>query len=132
MVSVPGCTKRAKATFLIDELRFQDQEFRNLMSPIAVKAAAIVRDVRQAEIASLQLRDSEGGTDQPAPHSGQSTTLTLRDILVRLPKGCLLHAHFDALIDCKALLKARAVLSSRILSSPSDPTRGIQSLGYMV
>lgn len=87
-----------------------DHSFRQNLSPIAQKACRIVEKIREEEQRTLwtyeyedQLAVREGCT----MHSGMMFTLAkdlmertkLWRIVRRMPKGSILHAHLDAIVD---------------------------------
>ncbi|KAI0472580.1 adenosine/AMP deaminase [Xylariaceae sp. FL0804] len=91
-----------------------DASFRAGLSPIARRACAIVERIRDEEAASVwtpQLEDAlargPGAAEGMTVYPGMMFSLSkermertrLWRIVRRMPKGCLLHAHMDAMVD---------------------------------
>lgn len=105
----------AGRTALIAEEKRQraDHAFRHAMTPIAHRAHRIVAAIRAAEQRTLwtpQFEDAlaqQPGTDTPTMHPGMMFRLAkprieasrLWRIVRRMPKGSILHAHLDAIVD---------------------------------
>lgn len=97
-----------------------DASFRQSLSPIARRACAIVERIRQREARTIwtpQLEDELARTKESeniTVHPGMMFSLSkdrmeqtqLWQIVRRMPKGSLLHAHIDAMVDFKFLLDA--------------------------
>ncbi|CAJ2502847.1 Uu.00g102410.m01.CDS01 [Anthostomella pinea] len=88
-----------------------DASFRHSLSPIATRACAIVDRIRDEEkntVWTPQLEDSLAKeTENVTVHPGMMFSLSkdrmegtkLWNIVRRMPKGALLHAHMDAMVD---------------------------------
>ena len=89
-----------------------DRSFRQSCSPLAIEACEIVERIRQDEqrtIWSSRLDDNNeniypGMMFIKAKEKMENTTLW--KILRRMPKGALLHAHLDAMVDLDFLFEA--------------------------
>lgn len=92
-----------------------DASFRKALTPIARRACAIVDRIRAQEQAAVW---TPGVEEQLARETGQSIfpgmmfmlakdrmeQTRLWKIVRRMPKGCLLHAHMDAMVDFDFIL----------------------------
>ena len=89
---------------------FQDHSFRQSLSPIGREACEIVSRIRAEEQASIWNSDLEGILAQKAGgnvYPGMMFSLAkdrmektkLWQIVRKMPKGALLHAHMDAMVD---------------------------------
>ena len=87
-----------------------DYAFRQSLSPLALEACAIVARIRAEEQRMLWLNDHESkasGRATVSYHPGmvyrlgreRIQTTKLWQIVKRMPKGALLHSHFDAMVD---------------------------------
>lgn len=87
-----------------------DYSFRQSLSPIAQKACRIVDKIRDEEQRTLwtpEYEDSLAVKQDCTMHSGMMFTLAksrmertkLWKIVRRMPKGSILHAHLDAIVD---------------------------------
>lgn len=94
-----------------------DASFRANLSPIALRACAIVSRIRDAEKktiwnAALEEKLASSGEVQGPVFPGMMFSLAkglmeegeLWRILRRMPKGGLLHAHLDAMVDLESLI----------------------------
>ncbi|RDA88623.1 hypothetical protein CP532_5829 [Ophiocordyceps camponoti-leonardi (nom. inval.)] len=86
-----------------------DTSFRNSMSPVARSACAVVDAIRRREQATVWVPKHErddvvfpGMMFRLAKDRIEETALWR--IIRRMPKGCLLHAHMDAMVDFDFLL----------------------------
>ncbi|KAL9945375.1 cat eye syndrome chromosome region, candidate 1 [Verticillium nonalfalfae] len=84
-----------------------DQAFRQRASPLAKRAACIVQNVRERELRTVWKHETRhdifGGMSFTRARDTIHQT-TLWKIVQRLPKGSLLHAHFEAMVDMPWLL----------------------------
>ena len=81
-----------------------DASFRSSLAPLAQEACAIVSRIRTDERQTVWVKDSElsGHVFPGMPFSlarGRMQKSKLWQIVKKMPKGALLHAHFDAMID---------------------------------
>ncbi|RPA94313.1 Metallo-dependent hydrolase [Choiromyces venosus 120613-1] len=96
--------KREELVAKEKELR-HDHEFRKSLSPTAKHAAAIVSRIRQHEAETVWTKETE--EEEGDIYPGMMFTLAkermerteLWRIVKRMPKGCLLHAHLEAMVD---------------------------------
>ncbi|EGX54335.1 hypothetical protein AOL_s00004g368 [Orbilia oligospora ATCC 24927] len=123
-------TNRA-ALIAKEKERRHDYEFRKRMSPLAVEAAAVVRDIRETEKVKVWSKVAESHEEV---YPGMAFTLAkermektlLWKVVKRMPKGALLHSHFDAMCDmrwmCEAAIETPNVLVSvpKPLLTPED------------
>ncbi|KAL0635920.1 hypothetical protein Q9L58_005164 [Maublancomyces gigas] len=87
-----------------------DYAFRQRLSPTAKRAAAIVANIRHHEAATVWTKEVED--DEGDVYPGMMFTLAkdrmegtrLWKIAKRMPKGCLLHAHLEAMVIVDWLL----------------------------
>ncbi|KAF4591780.1 adenosine deaminase family protein [Ophiocordyceps camponoti-floridani] len=116
-----------EAMLKLEESQRQDHEFRQRLSPIAIKADAIVREIRSDELQHFW-RQTNSSDDTFAgsmfPLARPFITKTkLWTIVRRLPKGALLHSHLSAMLPYGVLLEAifhtpgMAVSASQSLNS---------------
>jgi adenosine deaminase CECR1 len=93
-----------------------DYAFRQSLSPMARMACAIVSKIREEERGTVwtkEYEDSLAKTTDGDMYPGMMFTLAkermektkLWDIVRRMPKGSLLHAHMDAMVDVDWLLE---------------------------
>lgn len=117
-----------------------DYAFRQTLTPLAVEACAIVARIRAEEQRILWRNEHNHNHDhdpKPSSHKainyhpgmvyrlGQERiqTTKLWEIVKKLPKGALLHAHFDAMIDVDWLVnqalatEGMAILAEQSMSS---------------
>ena len=92
-----------------------DTSFRNSLSPMARRACTIVDRIRDHEKSTVWTPELEEDIAQ-ARHQGifpgmmfmlakdRMESTKLWNIVRRMPKGCLLHAHMDAMVDFDFLL----------------------------
>jgi adenosine deaminase CECR1 len=88
-----------------------DYAFRQSLSPTAAQASKIVSRIRSHEARTVWTREFEDSLseDDGDIYPGMMFSLAkdrmekteLWSIMRRMPKGALLHAHFDALCDCE-------------------------------
>ncbi|RMZ81535.1 hypothetical protein DV737_g2506, partial [Chaetothyriales sp. CBS 132003] len=92
-----------------------DQAFKQTMSPMAKQAAKIMAAVRRKELQSVwtsdfeeSLADKNGGNLYPGMMFSlareRMETTELWKMIERMPKGALLHAHLDAMVDVDWLI----------------------------
>ncbi|KIX07271.1 uncharacterized protein Z518_01924 [Rhinocladiella mackenziei CBS 650.93] len=124
-----------------------DRAFKQSMSPMAKQAAKIMASIRRRELKSVWTSDFEeslaeknGGNLYP----GMMFTLArdriegteLWKIIERMPKGALLHAHMDAMIDIDWLIdqalaeRAFCILAPEALSDKEKRTTGLLQFRY--
>ncbi|RDA84554.1 hypothetical protein CP532_3760 [Ophiocordyceps camponoti-leonardi (nom. inval.)] len=102
------------AMIRLEENQRQDQEFRQRLSPIAVRADTIVRKIRQYEIQHFWRESSLAANETQERFAGLMfplarpyiTKTRLWTIVQRMPKGALLHAHLTAMLPYGVLLEA--------------------------
>ncbi|KAL7273666.1 hypothetical protein RUND412_003462 [Rhizina undulata] len=102
-------SRRAALIAKEKELR-HDYAFRQRLSPTAKRAAQIVKAIRKHEAETIWNKEADEGEDEIFP--GMHFTLArprmenteLWRIVKRLPKGALLHAHLEAMVDMDFLL----------------------------
>lgn len=108
-----------------------DASFRKSMSRIANKACAIVDRIRRHELKTVwtaQLEEDMAKQDERAIFPGMMYMLAkermestmLWKVVRRMPKGCLLHAHLDAMVDFDFII-ARLLDTPGIHISSSAP-----------
>ncbi|PHH59963.1 hypothetical protein CDD81_2322 [Ophiocordyceps australis] len=124
-----------------------DASFRKSLSPIARRACAIVDAIRDHEQKTVWTTDAEEEMAQHRCHNvfpGMMFTLAkdamentkLWNIVRRMPKGCLLHAHMDAMVDFDFVLQELIGLpgihmsSDRALCSPDARRNAHLSFRY--
>lgn len=86
-------------------MRGTDYAFRQRLSPTAKRAAAIVGNIRHHEAETVWTKEVED--DEGDVYPGMMFTLAkdrmegtkLWKIAKRMPKGCLLHAHLEAMVE---------------------------------
>jgi len=106
-----------------------DRAFKQSMSPMAVTAAKIMASIRKRELATMWTSEYENtlaeknGIDL---HPGMMFTLArdrletteLWKIIERMPKGALLHAHMDAMIDVDWLVEQALAEKGMCIMAP--------------
>ncbi|KAG6023571.1 hypothetical protein E4U41_001979 [Claviceps citrina] len=103
---------------LIDQekSRRSDACFRKSLSPIAKRACAIVDGIRSHEAKTVWTADVEEDMAQSSHQNifpgmmfmmakSRMESTKLWKIVRRMPKGCLLHSHMDAMVDFDFLLE---------------------------
>ncbi|KAG5919450.1 hypothetical protein E4U42_006519 [Claviceps africana] len=92
-----------------------DASFRKSLSPIAKRACAIVDNIRSHEANTVWTADVEEDMAQSSHQSifpgmmfmmakSRMESTKLWQIVRRMPKGCLLHSHMDAMVNFDFLL----------------------------
>ncbi|KAI9837112.1 MAG: hypothetical protein M1819_000763 [Sarea resinae] len=117
-----------------------DYAFRQSLSPMAAEASAIVSKIRDEERRTIWTEALEAGLSQKggeiypgamfalAKERMESTVLW--KIIQRMPKGALLHAHFEAMVDIGWLIdqafatKGMHIYAPAALCSPSSLESG--------
>ncbi|KAI1327337.1 adenosine deaminase-related growth factor [Xylariaceae sp. FL0255] len=107
-----GRLSAVDAALYIYSTKIPDAQFRQNLSPIAQHACAIVERIKEEEKRTVwtpQLEDDLATTEASniTVHPGMMFTLSksrmestkLWKIVRRMPKGALLHAHMDAMVD---------------------------------
>ncbi|KAI9719472.1 MAG: hypothetical protein M1812_003543 [Candelaria pacifica] len=124
-----------------------DHVFRQMLSPMAAEADAIVAQIREEEAQTLWTHASEDQLVEPeddpiwpgmmfAQSKDRMEKSRLFKIVRRLPKGALLHAHFDAMIDVGWLLEkalateGMSIQSSEALCTPRALDTGVIRFVY--
>jgi adenosine deaminase CECR1 len=110
----------------------QDHKFRQSLSPIAKRACAIVARIRLEEQRTTWTSDVEEELalrkDSLTMYPGMMFTLAKRkmeatklwQIIRRMPKGALLHAHCDAMVDFDYLFQVVLETPGMHISSPDS------------
>lgn len=120
-----------------------DYAFRQSLTPLALEACAIVARIRAEEQRILWRNDHDHDPKSPPRQAinyhpgmvyrlGQERieTTKLWEIVKRMPKGALLHAHFDAMVDVDWLVdqalatKGMVMLAEQSMSSPEARRAG--------
>ncbi|RAL12644.1 Metallo-dependent hydrolase [Aspergillus homomorphus CBS 101889] len=106
----------------------RDHAFKTNMSPVAQMAAEIVALTRQHEskIFWTTTEGSHSETKHPVLFPGMSFAVSrdrmqrtwLWNIVAAMPKGCLLHAHMEAMIDIDWMLDQALEIPGFCMSSP--------------
>lgn len=128
---------------LIEQEKAQrsDYAFRQSLTPLAVEACAIVARIRAEEQRMLWLNDHDHKSsfrDGINYHPGmvyrlgreRMQTTKLWQIVKKMPKGALLHSHFDAMIDVDWLVdralatEGMAILADQSMFSPEARRAG--------
>ncbi|KIW70485.1 hypothetical protein PV04_02751 [Phialophora macrospora] len=124
-----------------------DRAFKQGMSPMAKQAAKIMASIRRRELQSVwtsefedSLADKNGGNLYPGMMftlaRDRMETTDLWKIMEKMPKGALLHAHMDAMIDIDWLVdqalaeKGFCMLAPEGLSDKSKRTTGAVQFRY--
>ncbi|KAI9369031.1 hypothetical protein BJX61DRAFT_183870 [Aspergillus egyptiacus] len=107
-----------------------DYAFKQSMSPVAKTAATILSNIRRKELKTYwsvpaTTTDAGGGLKE-VMFPGMSFTLSrdrmektsLWKIISAMPKGCLLHAHMEAMIDIYWLIDQALELPGFYIASP--------------
>ena len=136
-----------KALIEQEKKRRHDHFFKQTMSPLAKQAAKIMSAIRCRELKSVwttdfeeSLADKNGGNFYP----GMMFTLArkrmenteLWKIIERMPKGALLHAHLDAMVDVDWLIdqtlneKGLCILAAEPLTDASKRTNSPIKIRY--
>jgi adenosine deaminase CECR1 len=117
-----------------------DASFRSSLSPIAKKACAIVDRIREHEQRTVWGADVE---ETMAQESGQCVfpgmmfmtakermeNTKLWKIVRKMPKGCLLHAHLDAMVEFDYILDELLKMPNMHMSSdrPLDTPQALEN-----
>ncbi|EPS41489.1 hypothetical protein H072_4635 [Dactylellina haptotyla CBS 200.50] len=116
----------SRAAFIAKEKeRRHDFGYRQRMSPLAVEAANVVRDIREKEKTKVWSKAPES---EEEVYPGMAFTLAkdrmektlLWKVVKQMPKGALLHCHFDAMCDMRWMCEA-AIETPNILVSVPQP-----------
>lgn len=94
----------------------EDNDFSELLTPMAMEACAIVAQIRfeeQQTIWTEAFEDDMARTSKAELYPGMVFTIArkrmestkLWDIVRRMPKGALLHCHMDAMVDREWLIR---------------------------
>ena len=100
-----------------------DYAFRQSLTPTARRACDIVRKIRDWEAETIWVKEAqvcnpeEGNHDAGEVFPGMVFTLAkarmeqtdLWSIVKRMPKGALLHAHLEAMVDGECLMRFRVL-----------------------
>lgn len=134
---------------LIDQEKKQrhDYLFKRTMSPMAKQAAKIMTSIRRRELKEVWTSEYEDGLAEKNGgnlYPGMMFTLA-RDriettemwkIIEKMPKGALLHAHLDAMIDIDWLIdqalaeKGFCILAPEALSDKDKRDKGLLQVRY--
>lgn len=135
---------------LIEQEKAQrsDYAFRQSLDPLAVEACAIARRIRAEEQATIWTNEHVELYSPPAEgvnyYPGMMFTLAKQrmektkswQIIRKMPKGALLHAHFDAMIDVDWLIdqvlttEGMAMQADQELSTAEARTRALIRFRY--
>ncbi len=133
---------------LIEQEKTQrsDYTFRQSLSPLAVEACAIASKIRAEEHRTIWRNGHEGLPHRKGVNYYPGMMFSLAketmektkswQIIKRMPKGALLHAHFDAMINVDFLIDrllttdGMAILSDQSLSTHEAMTRANISFRY--
>ncbi|KAL4865050.1 hypothetical protein BDV12DRAFT_156175 [Aspergillus spectabilis] len=107
-----------------------DYAFKQSMSPVAKNAAEIIANIRLKELESYWTSPATDGTSRDLKEimfSGMSFSLArdhiektkLWKIITAMPKGCLLHAHMEAMIDIDWLIDQALEIPGFYIKSPA-------------
>ncbi|EXJ91096.1 adenosine deaminase [Capronia coronata CBS 617.96] len=124
-----------------------DRLFKQTMTPIAKQAAKIMASIRRRELKTVwtsefeeSLMDKNGGNLYPGMMftlaRDRIETTELWKIIERMPKGALLHAHLDAMIDIDWLVdqalaeKGFCILAPEALSDRAKRTTGLMQFRF--
>ncbi|OAP56166.1 hypothetical protein AYL99_09345 [Fonsecaea erecta] len=124
-----------------------DRAFKQNMSPMAKQAAKIMASIRRRELQTVwtsefedSLADKNGGNLYPGMMftlaRDRMETTELWKIVEKMPKGALLHAHLDAMIDIDWLVdqalaeKGFCMVAPEGLSDKSKRTSGALQFRY--
>ncbi|KAF8637377.1 hypothetical protein AX17_002876 [Amanita inopinata Kibby_2008] len=127
---------QAKRNALINEDRSFRREniWKNQRSAAEIKADEIIRKLRAHEASTIWMQESES-TPHPFPGmeflTGRSIIVKtkLYQILSKMPKGALLHAHLDATVDAETLLGLALKHTAMHVCVPENVTiKNIQSI----
>ncbi|KAL4977703.1 hypothetical protein BDW66DRAFT_132251 [Aspergillus desertorum] len=117
-----------------------DYAFKQSMSPIAKTAAKVLADIRKKELGSIWSPTIEGDGKRDikdVTFPGMSFALsrdrmqktTLWKIVSAMPKGCLLHAHMEAMVDIDWMIEQAIEVPGFYISSPVPLCPGTGSAG---
>ena len=109
-------SSRYLVTFDLTSSVFLDVVFKNSMTPIASRASKILSAIRKRELSTIWMSSYESSVEaqeHETLYPGMMFTLArdrmvktdLFKIIERMPKGALLHAHLDAMIDVDWLIE---------------------------
>jgi adenosine deaminase CECR1 len=116
-----------------------DQIFRAKMSQAEIAASKVLARIRNREVKTIRAnREDERGIHPAMPFPLQQDMMPqdLWKIVSRMPKGCLLHAHLDAMVDVDWLLRQALeipgyyIYSPRGLSEEEDREKTAPSFTY--
>ncbi|KAF3936867.1 hypothetical protein ABW19_dt0205601 [Dactylella cylindrospora] len=115
-----------RAAFIAKEKeRRHDYQYRQRMSPLAKEAAQVVKEIREIEKTKVWSKAAESKEEV---YPGMSFTLAkermektlLWKVVKAMPKGALLHSHFDAMCDMRWMCET-AIDTPGILVSVPQP-----------
>ncbi|KAA8649502.1 hypothetical protein EYZ11_010845 [Aspergillus tanneri] len=109
----------------VEKRQRQDHAFRHNMSSVAREADAIVRAIRQEEIDHYWRHYAEPGHEEDERFAGMMFPLAkpwvagtkLWQIVKRMPKGALLHAHLTSMLPYDVLLETILHTEGMVVSS---------------
>ena len=123
-----------------------DDSFRSSLTPIASEACAIVKRIRDEELRTVWSSENQGnGEEGSDAFPGMMFSLArdkmeqtkLWKIVSKIPKGALLHAHFDAMIDAEWLIETAlqtegiALVLTGDFSKPQERGSGDATFRYV-
>ena len=109
----------------------KDQSFREALSPMARQACAIVSQIRFEELQTIWSGQTNGDEGLSAPdelfpgmmftHAKSKMEKTkLFDIVRHMPKGAILHCHFEAMLDPEWLFREALSTDNMHIMAPSS------------
>ncbi|KAL4954323.1 hypothetical protein BDW69DRAFT_163337 [Aspergillus filifer] len=112
-----------------EKLSRHDQAFKQSMSPVAQKAATILSSIRTEELKSFWTAPAIANPTHDLKEvmfPGMSFALsrdrmeqtTLWKIITAMPKGCLLHAHMEAMVDIDWMIDQALEIPGFSIMSP--------------
>ncbi|KAE8406593.1 hypothetical protein BDV37DRAFT_269920 [Aspergillus pseudonomiae] len=81
-----------------------DYQFRKLLSPTAIRACEIASQIRAREVKDVEEALHYRDNDDKAHHNKGDLHPKLWDIVKRMPKGSLLHAHLEAVFEVEYMI----------------------------
>ncbi|KAF3917774.1 hypothetical protein ABW20_dc0102819 [Dactylellina cionopaga] len=114
----------SRAAFISKEKeRRHDYAYRQRMTPLATEAAKIVREIREIEKTKVWSKAPES---EEEVYPGMSFTLAkermektlLWKVVKHMPKGALLHCHFDAMCDMRWMCETAIETPNLLISVP--------------
>ncbi|KAH9897242.1 hypothetical protein F4778DRAFT_793820 [Xylariomycetidae sp. FL2044] len=121
--------RKQQANFIAGEHHLrQDYAFRTSLSPVAQHADEIVAAIRQYEIDTFWRKPAPLGDEQDERYAGMMFAKAkplipdtmLWDIVSRMPKGALLHAHPTALLEFQTILDILLETEGIVIAASQD------------